>query len=75
MLRIQRCKGIERGDEQWNGFLRKLAHHVAVLDNQRVQLEEDQNLGLETLDPARVCLTPLQTYVGSANCLRHSLYY
>jgi hypothetical protein len=51
MLHIQRYKGIERGDQQWNGFLHKLTHHVAVLDHQCAQLKEDQKLGLETLDP------------------------
>jgi len=74
MLRIQRYQGIERSDEHWSHFLRKLTQHVATLDNQRAQLEDDQKLGLETLDPDCVCLKPLQTYIESANCLWHSLY-
>jgi hypothetical protein len=73
MLHIQRYKGIERSDEHWSRFLRKLTHHVATLDTQRAQLEGDQKLGLETLDPNHVCLKPLQTYIESANCRRHSL--
>jgi hypothetical protein len=73
MLHIQHSKGIERSDGHWNCFLRKVTHHVATFNNQCDQLEKDQKLGLETLDPDRVCLKPLQTYIESVNCQWHSL--
>jgi hypothetical protein len=74
---ITRCsvsdvmQGIERSDEDWKSFRQKLTYHVATLNNHREKLDKDRKAELDTLDPERVCLNPLHTYVESVEFLRH----